>query len=121
MVIVITSCGSLPLSGPDAVTAPLRKALYVAYRREVKHMDDDFELIMSPLCQAVERDGRSVQVEIYGDGDGGWILEVVDEFNSSLVWDDSFPTDQAALDEVMRQIEAEGISSLIGPSPESGH
>ncbi|KUJ87822.1 MAG: hypothetical protein XD36_1805 [Halomonas sp. 54_146] len=42
------------------------------------------------------------------------MLEVIDESNSSLVWDDEFDTDAAALDEVKRTIEADGIDSLIG-------
>ena len=44
----------------------------------------------SPLTQAVTRDGETVQVEIYDDGEGGWLLEVVDEFGNSTVWDDPF-------------------------------
>ena len=47
----------------------------------------------SPLSQAVERDGRAVQVDIYDDGKGGWLLEVVDEFGNSSVWDQSFETE----------------------------
>jgi hypothetical protein len=77
-------------------------------------MDDEIELIMSPLCQSVEREGKSVDVEIYQDGEGKWILEVVDEFKNSTVWDDLFFTDQEAMDEVVRTIDKEGIGSLIG-------
>ena len=43
-----------------------------------------------------------------------WILEVVDEYDNSTVWDDPFKTDDEALDEVFDTIEKEGISSLIG-------
>ena len=68
----------------------------------------------SPLSQEVERDGRSVQVEIYDDGKGGWLLEVVDEFGNSSVWDQSFETEQYALDEALKTIREEGIESLIG-------
>ncbi len=68
----------------------------------------------SPLSQAVERDGRSVQVDIYDDGKGGWLLEVVDEFGNSSVWDQSFETEQDALDEALKTIREEGIESLIG-------
>ncbi len=68
----------------------------------------------SPLSQAVERDGRSVQVDIYADGKGGWLLEVIDEFGNSSVWDQSFATEQDALDEALRTIREEGIESLIG-------
>jgi hypothetical protein len=70
--------------------------------------------LTSPLCRAVTSDGRTVSVEIYTHEDGGWILEVVDEFNNSTVWDDSFATDQVALDEALRTIREEGIGPLIG-------
>ncbi len=68
----------------------------------------------SPLSQEVERDGRSVQVDIYDDGKSGWLLEVVDKFGNSSVWDQSFATEQDALDEALRTIREEGIESLIG-------
>ena len=74
------------------------------------------EIEDSPLCQTIERDGKAVRVDIYRGG-GGWILEVVDEYNSSLVWEDEFASDQAALDEVHRVIESKGIQDLIGPAP----
>lgn len=77
-------------------------------------MEDDFEVEMSPLCQELTADGKTVKVEIYRGDTGGWILEVVDEFNNSTVWDDEFDTDAAALDEVKATIRDEGIDSLIG-------
>ena len=69
---------------------------------------------MSALCQPVTRDGKTVQVDIYEDGNDGWLLEVVDEYNNSTVWDDPFKTEQDALDEVLKTINEEGIDSLIG-------
>ena len=77
-------------------------------------MEDDFEVEMSPLCQELTADGKTVKVEIYRSDTGGWILEVVDEFNNSTVWDDEFDTDAAALDEAKATIRDEGIDSLIG-------
>ncbi len=68
----------------------------------------------SSLSQVVERDGRSVKVNIYEDGMGGWLLEIVDEFGNSSVWDQSFETEQDALDEALKTIREEGIESLIG-------
>ena len=78
-------------------------------------IEEDFDVVLSPLSCSVTRDGQTVQVDIYEDGDGGWILEVVDRFNNSTVWDDPFVTDQEALDEAMAAIEEEGIYSFIGP------
>ncbi len=77
-------------------------------------MDDQPELIMSPLCQTIESEGESVSVEIYGDGEGKWLLEVVDKYNTSTTWEDAFDTDQAALDEVLDTIKTEGIGCLVG-------
>lgn len=77
-------------------------------------MNDDPEIKMSPLCQEVSSGGNTVSVEIYEDGEGEWILEVVDKYGNSRVWDDSFPTDTAALAEVKKTILEEGIQALIG-------
>ena len=78
---------------------------------------DDFPR-HSPLCQSVTRDGKTVRIEIYEDGEGGYLLEVVDDFGSSTVWDEPFASDQEALDEVLRTIDDEGIDSLIGSPPD---
>ena len=77
-------------------------------------MNEEYVVKDSPLCQSITRDGKTVRVNIIEDGDGGWLLEVVDEYNNSTVWDDPFSTDQAALDEALDAIEKEGIDSLIG-------
>jgi hypothetical protein len=77
-------------------------------------MSEEYEIKYSTLCQKVTREGKSVQIYIYEDGKGGWILEVEDEYGNSTVWDDPFKTDNEALDEVFDTIEKEGILSLIG-------
>jgi len=41
-------------------------------------MSEEYEIKYSTLCQKVTSEGKSVQVYIYEDGKGGWILEVVD-------------------------------------------
>ena len=70
--------------------------------------------VHSQLSQRVVRGETAVEIEIYEDGKGGWLLEVVDEFGNSTVWDDSFPTDSAALAEALNAIDTEGIMSLVG-------
>jgi hypothetical protein len=67
------------------------------------------ELIESALSQQVTRHGVSVSIQIYGDGNGKWILEVVDAENTSHVWDDPFETDGNALAEAMRALEEETL------------
>ena len=84
-------------------------------------MTEEYEIKFSTLCQKVTSEGKSVQVDIYEDSKGGWILEVVDEYGNSTVWDDSFKTDDEALNEVFDTIEKEGISSLIGTETDYSH
>ena len=84
-------------------------------------MIDNPEPKESPLSQTIERDGRSVQVYIYDDGTGRWLLEVVDQFNNSNVWDQSFKTEQDALNEALVTIRDEGIESLIGSDSDVAH
>ena len=84
-------------------------------------MIDNPEPKESPLSQTLERDGRSVQVYIYDDGTGRWLLEVVDQFNNSNVWDQSFKTEQDALNEALETIRDEGIESLIGSDSDVAH
>lgn len=77
-------------------------------------MSDEPELIFSPLQQAITRGGKTVEVHIYRIPTSGWTLEVVDEFHNSTVWDHEFETDQQALDQVMSEIESDGIEAFIG-------
>ncbi|MFN7965929.1 MAG: hypothetical protein U0V87_09625 [Acidobacteriota bacterium] len=76
--------------------------------------DENEEPILSALCQDVTRDGKTVQVEIIDSKEGGWILEIVDQYGNSTVWHDLFVTEQAALDEALKTIDEEGIDTLIG-------
>jgi len=78
-------------------------------------MNEEYEVKMSPLSQRMEIDGKEIDVQIYEDGEGGWLLEAVDEFNNSTVWDDPFPSDQEAMKELQRAIQEDGVDSLIGP------
>lgn len=77
-------------------------------------MTEEIEFTVSPLCQRLESEGKSVQVDIYSDGAGAWLLEVVDEFGNSTCWEDPFPTDQEALDEARNTIRDEGVAFDLG-------
>lgn len=83
-------------------------------------MTDEFQIKMSPLCQSISSGGKNVQVDIYEDGSGKWILEIVDAFNNSTVWDEPFETDSAALTEAKKTILSEGVNTLIGPESGKG-
>ena len=80
-----------------------------------KSMNDEYEVKISPLCQEISSGGKTIQVDIYEDDEGGWLLETVDEYGNSTVWNDLFKTDAAALTEVKKTILSEGINALIGP------
>ena len=79
-------------------------------------MNEEPKLERSSLSQEISEDSHRVDVEIYRlEGENKWVLEVVDEFGNSTVWDDLFIKDSEALLEVKNTILQEGISSLIGP------
>ena len=80
-------------------------------------MYDENDLIYSPLQQAYEEDGKTVEICIYRMPDTGWTLEVVDWHNNSTVWDDEFDSDQEALDLALSELKEEGIEAVIGKAP----
>ena len=73
-------------------------------------------IIESPLSQRLIRNGVTVQIEIYADREGKWILEVVDSGNTSHVWDEHFESDREALAEAIRAVDEEPLEFL----PETG-
>jgi hypothetical protein len=81
--------------------------------------DEDPPFVESPLSQRLTRNGVSVQVYIYGDGEGKWILEVVDAQQTSHVWDDHFDTDYQALTVAIDALEETPLEFLEFP-PERG-
>ena len=85
------------------------------FNRLLDHIEEG--IVYSPLGQRLTRDGSTVDINIYEDGTGYWLLEIVDEFGNSTVWEDAFPTDSAALEEAMSTIDNKGILSVIGPDP----
>ncbi len=76
-------------------------------------MNDEHDLIDSPLNQTYTADGHSVEIQIYRMLNTGWTLEVVDDQNNSTVWDGEFATDKEALDAALEDIKAEGIEAFI--------
>ena len=56
-------------------------------------MNEEPKIEVSPLTQQLSSSGRTVSVEIYRlEGEASWTLEVVDEYNNSTVWNDTFET-----------------------------
>ncbi|MEQ8693411.1 MAG: hypothetical protein RIC89_21550 [Pseudomonadales bacterium] len=84
-------------------------------------MNEDPRIETSALSQEVSSGGRTVSVEIFRhEGESNWTLEVVDEFNNSTVWDETFETVSAALTEAKKTVLAEGVATLIGPEDGKG-
>ncbi|AXE35952.1 hypothetical protein ABH309_01075 [Chromobacterium piscinae] len=82
-------------------------------------MYDENDLIESPLQQKYTSEGKTVEVCIYRLPDTGWTLEIVDEYNNSTIFDGEFESDQEAFDLFLKEVEQEGIESMIGPKPGS--
>ncbi len=76
-------------------------------------MYDEHDLIDSPLNQTLTENGRRLEIHIYRMPNTGWTLEVVDDLNTSTVWDGGFATDQEALDTALADINSEGIEAFI--------
>lgn len=78
-------------------------------------MEDDVEIEQSSLTTKIERDGMVVRVCVYrvkGSGDG-WTLEVVDHEGGSTVWDDTFESEQEAVEQAVMTIDREGIGCFL--------
>jgi hypothetical protein len=76
-------------------------------------MNDEDDLIYSDLQTTFSSDGHTLEINIYRLPETDWVLELVDEFNNSTVWDDSFATDEAALSAALQAIQEEGITAFV--------
>lgn len=76
--------------------------------------DDDVEIIFSDLCADVEIDGHFLTVEIYKTtADPSWILEVINAFGTSTVFDDPFIADGLAWQQFEKTVKKEGLSAFF--------
>ena len=85
--------------------------------------DEDPELEFSPLGGTVTRDDISVELLIYRivGSTEGWALEIIDGDGASTVWDEVFPTEQAALEEFERVVSENGTASFLEEPGETVH
>jgi hypothetical protein len=81
----------------------------------------DPKIIHSALSRTIREAGIEIRVAIYRLETTDWSLEVVDATGTSTVWDDLFPTDQAALDEAMKTIHEEGIRTFLSGEKRGVH
>jgi len=78
-------------------------------------MNDTSEPKKSALSRSFNEGDKTLQIEIYADGKGGWLLELIDAHANTTQWEDAFKTEQDALDEALEAIREEGIDVFIGP------
>ncbi|WP_250459483.1 baseplate wedge protein 53 [Microbulbifer litoralis] len=71
------------------------------------------------MSQTYREGDLSVQIDIYEDDEGGWLLEIVDEDDNSTLWEDAFDTDEEALEEALEALRDEGIEAFVGPVQET--
>ncbi|GHC14075.1 hypothetical protein [Cerasicoccus arenae] len=75
--------------------------------------EEEYKVKYSPLCKKIEVERTVIEVLIYADDHGKWILEVMDEDGTSHLWNQHFDTDEQALEEVISIIEKEGVAGII--------
>ena len=74
----------------------------------------DPNIVNSGLSRKVARDGVTVDVSITRlEHENEWSLEVVNSANTSIVWDELFPTDEAAYAEFERTVAEEGMHAFL--------
>jgi hypothetical protein len=74
----------------------------------------DPNIVNSGLSRKVARDGVTVDVSIIRlEHENEWSLEVVNSANTSIVWDELFPTDEAAYAEFERTVAEEGMHAFL--------
>ncbi|WP_233506011.1 hypothetical protein [Rhodoferax lacus] len=77
-------------------------------------MEDDIEIVYSPLQQRYTKDGHTLDIQIYKyEDDADWTLEVVADDGLSTVWNEGFPTDKAAFEQARWAIDAEGAEAFL--------
>lgn len=74
-------------------------------------------LVTSGLSKPLTVEGITLQINIIRlEGEGDWSLEVVTPDGASTVWNDVFPTDDAAYSEFERTLAREGVKAFLDQS-----
>jgi len=74
----------------------------------------DPNIVFSGHCGQYSRDGISVEVSIARlEHEAAWTLEVVNGNRTSIVWDDPFPSDDAAYAAFLATVEGEGMQVFL--------
>lgn len=76
-------------------------------------MSDETSIVYSKLSRKFTREGTTIEILIYRERvDAEWILEVVDAEGASIVWEESFRTEQDALNEAFQTIANGGLEGF---------
>ena len=76
---------------------------------------------METIEKKITVDGKTVRIRVMEDGEGGWLLEVVDPYGNSTCWQEPFETTTEAFDDAISAIEQEGIDTFIGSAEAVKH
>lgn len=72
------------------------------------------DLIVSHLSRTVVQDNVELEVMIYiAPEEARWTLEVVDPADNATVWDETFVSDDDALNEFMAALEEDGVEAFL--------
>jgi hypothetical protein len=83
-------------------------------KTEAAMSERDPSIVNSSLSRKVTRNGVTVNVSIIRlEHEKEWSLEVVNAASTSTVWDELFPTDEAAYAEFERTIAEEGMQAFL--------
>lgn len=74
-------------------------------------------LVTSGRSGPIARDGVSITLEVYRfESEPSWLLEVVNDRGTSIVWDDRFATDDLAVAAFEQVVAEEGMAAFLDPS-----
>lgn len=77
-------------------------------------MDEEPNLVTSGKSTRVVIDGYPFSIDIFRmENDTTWTLEVIDQQNTSHVWEEQFQSDAEARDVAVKTIEAEGAIAFM--------
>ena len=76
---------------------------------------------LSALCRTVTKDGCELEIFIFEDGEGKWLLEIENDSGTSTCWSEPFDTEQQALDEALKTIEENSIEYFEESQPWRQH
>ena len=68
---------------------------------------------MDTIKWLIAVDGKAVEVQVYPDDEGGWLLEIIDEQGNATCWENAFANADLAFEEANRVIDEAGIEAFI--------